>query len=102
VETSPNDIWAQVIAQWLKDRNQSLMGFRPIISTRLPLNTTNDVRTCVAFTRRAFTLSSDHMEIKINELPSERHCIQIAAYAQKGAVRRYDERVQLIFCDQSP
>jgi hypothetical protein len=55
----------------------------------------------LVFTKRAFRLPPTNYEIKIDELPDKRHSLQMAAYARTGCLRRYDELVQLIWCDPS-
>lgn len=106
-ESAPNDVWAKAVFSWYdavaRGQDAKLLGlFKVIKSNRLPVNAGTDIRTCYAFTRKAFTMSSDSFEIKIDILPTENHSLQIAGYAHKGVFRRYDERVVAIPCDRSP
>lgn len=108
VATAPNDIWAKIVGQWLMDsqtgKPTKLMGFNTIISNRLfttgPAST--DVRTCVAFAKSAFKVSPISQRLEIDKLPTKRHALQIMSYAAFGAVRVKDEKVQVIYCDESP
>ena len=106
--SAPNDIWAKIVGQWLSDsqtgKPTKLMGFNTIISNRLfttgPAST--DVRTCVAFAKSAFKVSPISQRLEIDKLPTKRHALQIMSYAAFGAVRVKDEKVQVIYCDESP
>lgn len=103
VESAPNETWAKMVAAWFERKEAKLLGLFKVIKTnRLPLNSSTDVRTCVAFCKKGFTLSSDSFDIKMDILATEKHALQIASYGQKGAVRRYDERVIHLPCDRTP
>lgn len=107
-EASPNDAWAKVTLEWFKMRlagsmEAKLMGFRVVESERLEVDSGTGVRTCVAFAKRAFCVSPfSGVETHIDVLPTKRHSIQVAAYAQFGAFRVFDEMVIKIPCDPSP
>jgi hypothetical protein len=106
VTDAPNDIWAKIVGQWLADsqtgKPTKLMGFNTIMSNRLALDVSTDVRTCVAFTKSAFKVSPISQRLEIDKLPTKRHALQIMSYAAFGAVRVKDEKVQVIYCDESP
>ena len=105
VNIAPNELWAQVVGKWLEDDAKGtpskLMGFNVIMSNRLPIVTATDVRTCVAFTKSAFKVSPITQRLNIDVLPTKRHALQIMSYVAFGAVRVKDEKVQLIYCDES-
>ncbi|HEX2749393.1 MAG TPA: phage capsid protein, partial [Verrucomicrobiales bacterium] len=96
---SPNDIFAQMIAEWRMDPSKGIMGCKVIVTNRLV--TQAGLVQALVFTKRAFRLPPTNYEIKIDELPDKRHSLQMAAYARTGCLRRYDELVQLIWCDPS-
>lgn len=107
-EAAPNDAWAKVTLAWFEKRlggdvNAKLMGFRVVHSERLDVDSNTGVRTCTAFAKRAFCVSPiSGIETHIDTLPTERHAIQVTAYAQFGAFRVFDEMVLKIPCDPSP
>ena len=104
---APNAPWAQMVMQWFNARlggnlEAKLCGFRVISSERLHVDG-SDIRTCVAFAKRAFCTSPmSGVETKIDILPQERHAVQITGYANWGTFRVFDEMVQKIPCDRSP
>lgn len=103
VAASPNDVWAEMIGMWLKNPKEPLFGCEVILSNRLSVATISDdvVRTCLVYTRRAFLGARNRFEFKVDELATERHAIQIAAYASTGVVRRWDKRVVTIACKEN-
>jgi hypothetical protein len=107
-EAAPNDAWAKVTLKWFEERlggnkEAKLMGFRVIESERLAEDADTGVRTCVAFAKRAFCACPiNGIETKIDVLPTQRHAIQVAAYAQWGCFRVFDEMVLKLPCDPSP
>ena len=106
--TAPNAPWAKMVTEWFNARlggnmEAKLCGFRVISSERLTVDSGTDIRTCVAFAKRAFCASPmTGVETKIDVLPEQRHAIQITGYANWGAFRVFDEMVQQIPCDRSP
>ncbi len=103
VAQAPTDKWAGIIGDWLANPSGKLFGCSVVTSTRLPFyDSANDIRFAYLYSKKAFTVAPEKMETHIDILPGERHSIQIAAYADYGALRRYDERIVAIRCDQSP
>lgn len=102
VQNSPNDVYAKMIAGWLNGETDKLMGFRVKETNRLIKNTSTDIRTCIAWSKRGIFVAPDTFEIRIDELPTQDHALQLVAYAEYGAVRRYEERVVEIYSDDSP
>ncbi len=106
-EGATNDAWARVTLNWFEERlggnkEAKLMGFRVIESERLPVSDA-DIRTCVAFAKRAFCAAPlNGVKTHLDVLPAERHAIQVAAYAQWGCFRVFDDMVQHIYCDRTP
>lgn len=107
-EAASNDAWAKVTLEWFKmrlggNKEAKLMGFRVVESERLAVDSGTGVRTCVAFAKRAFCSSPiTGIETHIDVLPTKRHAIQVAAYAQWGCFRVFDEMVLKLPCDPSP
>lgn len=102
VQNSPNDVYAKMIAGWLNGDTDKLMGFRVKETNRLTKNTSTDIRTCIAWSKRGIHVAPSKFEIRIDELPERDHALQLVAYAEYGAVRRYEERVVEIYSDDSP
>lgn len=103
-ETYSNDTFAKAVVAWLNGETDRLFGSRweKIITNSLPLNTSTDIRTCVAFSDRAFGLSPQGMDIKFDTVRELGHAQQITMYADSGVFREKDEYVHLIYCDESP
>ena len=99
-EKYTNDTYASIVSAWIKDPTAKLFGFTPIITNVLPLNTSTNVRTCVAFCDRAFKIAPTSMRTHFDTLPNERHAQQIAHYADMGVFRAKDEYVHHILCDE--
>lgn len=102
VKASPNDVWATQVSEWLQGKSGKLFGMNVILSNQLPHNSGTDVRTCFAYSRRGLYVAGDRMTIEVDKLPEQNHAVQIAAYGDYGVMRRYEERVVEIFCDESP
>jgi len=106
-QAAPNEAWAKVVLNWFEARldgkQTKLCGFTVIDSERLQVDQSTDIRSCVAFSKLAFCASpTSNIETKIDVLPQSRHATQVAAYANWGCFRVFDERVQVIPCDRSP
>jgi hypothetical protein len=102
VKTAPSSAYAMMIGKWLNNPNEKLFGFTVIVSTRLALNSGTDVRTCLAWSRRGIYAAPSEMEVMIDVLPEQEHARLISSYGQWGFMRRYEERVLEIYCDESP
>lgn len=96
------ETWVGPLGRFLNGETDMLFGFNVVVSNRLTLNSSTDVRTCVAWAKSAMMVAPENMTIKVDELPEQEHAIQVAAYADYGAMRRYEERVMEIYCDESP
>ncbi len=105
-QSSSNAFWAEAVGDWLKDHKKGLpsklLGFNVIVSTRLPLDTTTDIRTNVAFAKSAMVVSPLVTDLHVDVIPEKRHMLQIMDYISFGAVRVNDKKVQLIYSDLSP
>lgn len=99
-QSATNDIFAKLVAAWLEDPKKGILGARVIVTNKLTAVSTGIYRSLL-FTKRAFKLSPMEFEIKIDELPRQRHAIQIAAYASIGCVRRWDEETKIIVADDA-
>jgi hypothetical protein len=95
--SAPNDMWAKLISAWISKPSEGLFGAKVIVTNKLRTSVGNQA--ALLFTKRAFRLSSPTYDVRIDTLPKDRHALQIAAYANQGCVRRYDELVKLIWCD---
>lgn len=102
VAASPNDVWAQMIAAWMKGESKKLFGFNVIKSNKLIHDTGTDIRTLPIWSRSGVMVVPENMQIKIDTLPEKHHAIQLSAYADYGVLRRYEERVVEIAVDESP
>jgi hypothetical protein len=102
VKSAPSSAYANMIGDWLQDPSKKLFGFNVIISNLLTRNTSTDVRTCLVWSQRGIYAAPDTMEIKIDPRPDLEHATQISAYGNLGFMRRREERVIEIFCDESP
>lgn len=107
-EAANNDAWAAIVLKWFEARlsgnkDAKLMGIFRVVTTNSLTVSALDIRTCVAFAKRAFCASPmSGMETHIDVLSAERHSIQVAAYADWGCFRVFDEMVLEMPCDISP
>jgi hypothetical protein len=100
VAAATNDPWAKMIESWLSGATKKLFGFNVMLSNRLSV--TSDVRKCVAWAKEGVMVVPEKMEIMVDRLPEKDHAIQVAAYADYGVMRRYEEKVMEIYCDEDP
>ena len=91
-QTAPNEVFAKMIAGYFENPGKGILGCRVIVSNKLAVNASLHQQMLI-FTKRAFKVNSPTYEIKIDELPTERHAISLVAYAKTGVVRRWDELV---------
>ena len=96
------NVWAQMMKPFLADESQKLFGFHIVMSNRLTLDGATDVRTCVAWAREGMVVVPENMQIMVDRLPEKDHAIQVSAYADYGVMRRYEEKVGEVYCDESP
>jgi len=78
-------------------------GFEFVMTELLTLNDTTDVRTCIAYEYGglAFGTTKDK-KVKISIRDDLNETIQIRTVMSCGATRLEEERVVLVFCDESP
>lgn len=91
-QTAPNETFAKMIADYRMNPSAGILGCKVIVTNKLATNGSGHQQSLI-FTKRAFKVNSPTYEIKIDELPKDRHALQLAAYAKTGVVRRYDELV---------
>jgi len=101
VKAAQNAPYAQMIGEWLNDPTKKLFGFTTIESTQLAVSA-GDICTCLIWSKMGIYASPDKMEVKIDVLPELQHAKQISAYGEMGFMRRREERVIDVYCDQSP
>lgn len=97
-QTAVNDTFAKMIADYRMNPSAGILGCKVVVSNKLAKSTSGQVQALV-YSKRAFKTNSPDYEIKIDELPKDRHALQLAAYAKCGVVRRYDELVCGIWVD---
>lgn len=103
VETSPNDVYANMVGDWINGKSPKLMGLTPIMSNRLVRNVSTDVDTVIVWSKaRGIVVAPDRLETHIDVLPTKDHAVQISAYGLYGFMRRYEKGVVAIYCDRSP
>lgn len=79
------------------------LGFEFIMTELLTLNSSTDVRTCIAYQRDglAYGVGRDK-KVKIVVRDDLNETIQIRTVLSIGAARIEEERVILVYCDESP
>lgn len=103
VQASPNDVWATMISDWLKNKSSKLFGFTVKCSNQINHNASTDISTCLAYSkRRGIFVSPDAMTTSIDVRADLDHAVMVSAYSDFGAMRRYEEAVVEIPCDRSP
>lgn len=101
IKASGNDVWANMLTK--HEETGMLFGFKTCCITQLAHNTSTDIETALAWSkRRGIIVAPEKMEIQIDSLPNQDHAIQISAYADYGFARRYEEGVVEIYADHSP
>lgn len=81
----------------------SFLGFTFIRSERLTVDSGTDIATCLAWSKPMVVLGDgQNQKARIDILPQQNHTIQIRTTMVKGATRKQEEGVILIFADQSP
>lgn len=79
------------------------MGFDFVRTQLLTLTTSTDVRTCIAYHRDGVVLGiGQEKKVKIDIRADLNHTIQIRTTVLIGATRLEEERVVLVYCDESP
>lgn len=78
-------------------------GFEFVMTELLTLNTVTDVRTCIAYEFSGLVLGiGKQKKAKISIRDDLNETIQIRTVMSLGATRLEEEKVVLIFCDESP
>lgn len=79
------------------------MGFDFVMTQLLTLVTATDVRTCIAYHKNGVILGTgQEKSVKIDIRADLNHTIQIRTKMLLGATRTEEERVVLVYCDESP
>lgn len=79
------------------------MGFTFIQSQRLPVDAGTDIATNIAWQKNFVVLGDgQNPKARMDILPMQNHSIQIRTTLLKGATRRQEEAVVLVYVDQSP
>jgi hypothetical protein len=100
VSTAPNNVWATMISKYFENPMGGLMGCKVIVSNLLTV--ASNVRDCLLYTPKGILAAQSKFEFKVDELPTQRHAIQLSVYARFSAIRRWDSRVTIIKCDETP
>ena len=108
-----NDLLVNVIEIKSSDYNEvkalvdgkinRFMGFEFRVTELLTLVTATDVRTCIAYHKDGIAPGiGKNEQARIDIRPDLNHTIQIRTTMMIGATRKEEERVVLIYCDESP
>lgn len=78
-------------------------GFDWVVTELLTLDSSTDVRTCIAYQRSGVVLGmSKEKKVKISTRDDLNETIQIRTVMGLGATRLEEEKVVLVYCDESP
>jgi hypothetical protein len=78
-------------------------GFEFVRTQLLTLNASTDVRTCIAFAKSGVVLGVGRERgARVDIRPDLNHTIQIRTTMALGATRLQEEKVVLVYCDESP
>jgi hypothetical protein len=103
VEASPNEVWAMMIAEWLKNPSGKLFGLTPVMTNSLTNVAATDIDTLLVYSKtRGIYVAPDRLETHIDVIPTKDHAVQISAYGLCGFMRRYEKTVVEIACDRTP
>jgi hypothetical protein len=79
------------------------MGFDFVMTQLLTLVVATDVRTCIAYHKNGVVLGTGvERSVKIDIRADLNHTVQIRTKILIGAARMEEERVVLVYCDESP
>lgn len=79
------------------------MGFEWVMTQLLTLTVSTDVRTCIAYQKDGIVLGTGkERKVKISVRDDLNETIQIRTVIMLGASRLEEERVVLVYCDESP
>jgi hypothetical protein len=100
LETSPNDVWANMIGRWLEGKDSKLFGFTTIMTNRIQ-NLAGNIDTLFAYSaKRGIYMAPEKLEVHMDVLPTQQHALQISSYATLGFMRRFEKGVVAIACDR--
>jgi hypothetical protein len=91
-----------VVQALVEGRIDRFMGFKFRWTKRTVINTSTDIRSCFAYVKSGIVLSDDGLKTHMDILPTQNHALQIRSVARLGAARVEEEKVVVVFCDQSP
>lgn len=108
-----NDVLVNAIEIKSSDYNQikalvdgnvnRFMGFEWVMTELLTLVTATDVRTCIAYQKDGVALGiGEEKSVKISIRDDLNETIQVRTKMMIGATRKEEERVVLVYCDESP
>jgi hypothetical protein len=79
------------------------MGFEFVMTELLTLDVATDVRTCIAYQRQGLAFGNPvPVKPAIDIRADLNHSVQIRTVMMIGATRTEEERVVLVYCDESP
>lgn len=79
------------------------MGFEFVMTELLTLVVATDVRTCIAYQKDGVALGiGQEKSVKISIRDDLNETVQIRSKMMLGATRKEEERVVLVYCDESP
>jgi hypothetical protein len=79
------------------------LGFEFVMTELLTLDTATDIRTCIAYQKDGIALGIGmEKSVKIDILATQNHSVQIRTVLMIGATRKEEERVVLVYADESP
>lgn len=101
--SAPNSPYAKIIETWMGDPTKNkLFGFNTVLCPLLPVES-GDIARCVVWTKSAiYADPGSQVEFKLDQRPDLKHAWQVSMYGTASFLRRYDERMVEIRCDQSP
>ena len=101
VDQVSNSRYADVKALVNGEVNQ-FMGFTFIRTQLLELDSSTDIRTCIAFVSSGIAFSKNGMSTKITVRDDLNETLQIRTKGRHGATRTEEEKVVAVYCDESP
>ena len=103
VETSPNDVWANMVSAWLEGKDKKLFGLTPVMTNRVENDSATDIDTCCLWSKsRGIYSAPGGVKTHIDIRADLDHATQVSVYFMESFLRRYDEAVATIACDRTP
>lgn len=84
----------------VEGRVTNFMGFEFVKSQLLPIDTTNNVRTCIAMAASGVAFAKNGMNTKITVRDDLNETLQIRTKARYGATRTEEEKVVAVYTDE--